>query len=260
MEEIARCGAQSRKSIIFCRTYKDLIEINTLLVSELYEKKLLCVDTDDGMVPICGMFSASTEKNDIQKAFVNSNGPVRIVCATFAFGMGLDAPNIRSVIHWGPSASVEAYLQETGRASRDGMDASAGLYFNRSDIAKNSPLTDSIKQYCNNSSFCRRKLLTREFVKKEVSSHIPLHKCCDICSRECACTECKLFISNDITDSEFQMFLEDESPPQDSMTGKTVSEDRQLSIEHALKSTGKSYVKLTASLFLCCSVWKLHLA
>ena len=42
--------------------------------------------------------------------------------------MGLDCPNVRSVIHWGPSGDIEQYLQETGRAGRDGLPAEAVLY------------------------------------------------------------------------------------------------------------------------------------
>ena len=53
---------------------------------------------------------------------------LRVVIATIAFGMGLDCPNVRRIIHWGPSNDVEAYIQETGRAGRDGESAEALLY------------------------------------------------------------------------------------------------------------------------------------
>ncbi len=48
--------------------------------------------------------------------------------ATVAFGMGLDCPNVRRIIHWGPSTDVEQYVQETGRAGRDGLPVVAILY------------------------------------------------------------------------------------------------------------------------------------
>ena len=50
-----------------------------------------------------------------------------ILCSTCAYGMGMDKKNIRTVIHYGPPGSVEAYLQESGRAGRDGMQAEALL-------------------------------------------------------------------------------------------------------------------------------------
>lgn len=48
--------------------------------------------------------------------------------------MGLDAPNIRRVIHWGPSHNIESYVQESGRCGRDGLDSIAELYFTGSNF------------------------------------------------------------------------------------------------------------------------------
>ena len=81
--------------------------------------------------------------------------------ATIAFGMGLDAPNVENIIHYGPSDSVEAYIQETGRCGRDGRDSSATLYYRKWDIATTSPVSDSMKLYCGNTGFCRPRLLMR---------------------------------------------------------------------------------------------------
>ena len=54
---------------------------------------------------------------------------LRVVIATVAFGMGLDSPNIRRIIHWGAPADTESYIQETGRAGRDGEQSLAKLYY-----------------------------------------------------------------------------------------------------------------------------------
>lgn len=225
---------------------RDLIEINTLLVSELYENDIFYVDVGDGPMPICQMFSASTEesvKNGIQKAFVDPNGTLRVVLATIAFGMGLDAPDVRNVIHWGPSMSIEAYLQETGRASRDGKDATAVLYFNKSDIAKNSPVNDTMKQYCCNVGFCRRKVLMREFMEKDINSRMPLHKCCDICSRECTCTKCQTVA--DITETDFTLFLEEDMAVQcDKPIKASCTKEQQLSVKQALVQYRHSLCKV----------------
>ena len=56
--------------------------------------------------------------------------------ATIAFGTGLDCPNIRRVIHWGPSSDIVQYLQETGRAGHDGQMAQATLYFTDMDLGQ----------------------------------------------------------------------------------------------------------------------------
>ena len=65
------------------------------------------------------------------KAFCDVNSTFRVVIATIAFGMGLDCPNIRGIIHWGPQDSMEEYLQETGMAGRDGLSSKAILFYNK---------------------------------------------------------------------------------------------------------------------------------
>jgi len=61
-------------------------------------------------------------KNIIEN-FTAANWTCRVVIATISFGMGLDSPDVRTTIHWGPSASIESYVQESGRVGRDGNRA-----------------------------------------------------------------------------------------------------------------------------------------
>ncbi len=139
--------------------------------------------------------------------------------------MGLDAPDIHQSIHWGPSESIQAFVQESGRCGRDGMDSV--LYFRKSDVSKGSRISDTMKLYCRNSGFCRRKLLMKEFAAPDtVICPEPIHKCCDICQRECMCTECRPNLS--FTESEMSEIIEQDdtlttcpsSPVQEVKKGK----------------------------------------
>ena len=84
------------------------------------------------------------ERMRVQDAFADGGLPV--VCATNAFGMGADRPDVDSVVHYAIPGSVEAYYQEIGRAGRDGRPATATLLWSYADVETRRFLIDSPKR------------------------------------------------------------------------------------------------------------------
>ena len=135
------------------------------------------------------MFTSVTDasiKSEIIDLFTKES-QLRIVIATVAFGMGLDCPDVRQVVHIGAPDDCESYIQETGRAGRDGLLSLATLLDTK---AKKHAKTREILEYMDNKTECRRDFL---FKNMEAYEHLDLGSkcvCCDICAKECECGSC----------------------------------------------------------------------
>jgi ATP-dependent DNA helicase RecQ len=111
----------------------------------------------------------------VLRAFLSERAPV--VVATSAFGMGIDKPDVRRVLHWGPPRSLEAYYQEAGRAGRDGHPAECVMLWRPGDLDWADGATE-MRRYVE-ARACRRGTLLAYFGE-------PGAACsgCDVCGPE----------------------------------------------------------------------------
>ena len=132
--------------------------------------------------------SSSEMKKKVLASFMTSAGKLRIVIATTAFSMGIDCPDISKVIHYGPPATVEQYVQETGRAGRNGALSTALLLYGNPGKHTQKAMVN----YGTNSTQCRRTTLFKSFLfYKDQEFLLSNCKCCDICESKCNCIQCK---------------------------------------------------------------------
>ena len=125
------------------------------------------------------------KKQQIMQSILNN---WHVLFSTTAFGMGVDVPNIRTVIHFGPPADMDDYFQECGRGGRDGLESNAILYLYPGCLMGH--VSNHMKEYCKLENICRRRALLQNFIGGVDTTTIGnlKYNCCDICTHECTCS------------------------------------------------------------------------
>lgn len=168
-------GREGESGIIYCLSRKNTEE----LAAKLKAKGFNAEAYHAGL--------SHTERISIQEGFINDRN--EIICATIAFGMGIDKSNVRWVIHYNMPKNLEGYYQEIGRAGRDGLPSATLLFHSYADVVQLQKFAEGsgnaevqlaklerMKQYAEALS-CRRKILLSYFgeLKRQDCGN------CDVC-------------------------------------------------------------------------------
>ena len=114
--------AGNQPAIIYCRTRKE----TEWLAAELSTRSYQAAHYHAGL--------PADQREQLQDAFQRNE--ITVLVATIAFGMGIDKPDVRSVVHWSTPSSPEAYLQESGRAGRDGAPCTSLILLQAADLVE----------------------------------------------------------------------------------------------------------------------------
>jgi len=201
---------KNQSGIIYCFSRKQVDELTADLVRKGYSARAYHA----------GLADAERQRN--QEAFIRDDA--QVIVATIAFGMGINKPNVRFVLHHDLPKSIEGYYQEIGRAGRDGLPAHCLLLYNYSDVAKlnyfieekrgtekkvASQQLDAIVRYAEDAQTCRRRPLLGYFGEMHT-----VERCgnCDNCLSAAGTPRIKQTkTENEVLRDRYQYLLEHES-------------------------------------------------
>ena len=176
--ELKASGRTMPRTLIFFKSLKDFGDANVKITRFLNQHHLPL-----GLYAVYHSLEEDSANQGTITRLKDAQGEIRLVCATSAFGMGVDVPGIARVWHVEPPAEMDDLVQQLGRAARGhGETATHTLFFSGNGLRE---VSVDVKQYVHNTETCRQVLMAKAFgIERNSPVHdSPVH-CCDVCDKK----------------------------------------------------------------------------
>ena len=179
-----------RHSFTLFRDIDTAAEIAGWLTDELGDDAFLPGAKPAASTRLLDLYHGETHPDDQRRILKNFSETthLRVLVATVAFGMGVEIPDVRKVVMWGPPKDVLTYWQEVGRAGRDGKQAEAIMYLFPHAVNRRLIASDMVELCQNYGNECIRKQVLRQF-SLDASTNAELNgisgqaRCCSTCDQ-----------------------------------------------------------------------------
>ena len=190
IDELKDKGVKCERTVIYCRLTQDCSRIYQDLEKQLgddgylpnrekkSENRLFCMYFNDTLVH---------KKSEIVSDLLSSEGHFRVIVAINALGLGINMADCTRVFHYGVPRAMEDYVQEIGRAGRNGEKAKAHMYYKAIQVVG---CNEDMKKFIKSENTCRRSRMLNSLGNTQGQKSFEIsHECCDICSLTYKCGE-----------------------------------------------------------------------
>lgn len=179
-------GRNTPKTIIFCNMMSEMASVANYLLFKLGQDAYVSNPSDGSKECLIVIFHSMTwieRKDKFLASFKKADSVARIVVASIALSMGVNFPDVKYVVNWGPARTLLEYHQEAGRAGRDGSSAHSVIIYHGKQTA---PCEVDVKNFVRTTK-CYRVACLKPFVD-DAKPLLPGHDCCSNCAVTCRCS------------------------------------------------------------------------
>ena len=237
INHIKEKGESASKTIIFCNTMNDIACVVNYLMLKLGEFAYSPNDSREHCDCLLGIYHSSCwqrSKDRVEQSF-KSQGKVRVVVASTALSMGVNFPDTRYIVNWGPAQSLLDQHQEAGRAGRDGLPSHVLVIYHGQQL---SHCEEDVKDFVK-STGCLRVAAYKSF-DDSIHPQQPGHSCCSHCSLSCNCNQCES------SKPLFEGQSNNQSIARESLLTRPVSNQDKIDLTDSLKEVQDSLIRRQA--------------